>query len=129
MRLTTLYAFCTHAISTRSSALADRVNTGVGDPDQVELAFLAEIRERAELLRQAPLGVVFVEQSQVDEIDALELQRAQVVLDPCAQLGWSLCRQPATGIVAAPSDLRHELQLLRVRMERLPDHLVDPVGP
>ena len=83
---------------------ADGVGRGVGDPDQVELALLAQILQRAQLLGQPTFGVVLVEQAQVDEIDPLELQRAQVVLDAGAQVGRRVPgSQPPTSSRRAPT--------------------------
>ena len=101
----------------------------VAHADEVELALLAQVLELAELLgqRDGRPGAV-VEQPQVDEVHALDLQRAQVVLDAGAQLGRALGRQPRALRVAARTDLRDELQALGVRVQGLADEVVDDVG-
>ena len=74
-------------MSTSSSARPTVSPAGVGDPDQVELALFSQALELTQLLGEPTLGVVLVEQAQVDEIHALDPQRSQVVLDAGAQLG------------------------------------------
>ena len=106
---------------------ADGVGGGVGDPDEVELALAPQILQRAQLLGQATVGLVLVEQAQVDQIHPLTSQRAQVVLDARAELGRQQSRVPSPDIVAAAPDLGHELEGLRIRVQRLADQLVDDV--
>ena len=63
----------------------DPVQRHVGDTDQVELALALEIGHRAQLLgRRLAGGARLRVQAQVDEVHPLDLQRAQVVLDPFA---------------------------------------------
>jgi hypothetical protein len=101
--------------------------THVRDSDQVELALPAEVLQRTDLLGQ--IGAArLVHQAQVDQVHALDAQGAQVVLDALAQLLRGERGQPGAGLVAAGADLRHELEVLRVGMERLADEVVDHVG-
>ena len=60
---------------------------------------------------------------------ALDLQGAQVVLDAGLQLGGGVRRQPAPGVVAPRADLGDEREVVRVRVQRLPDQVVDDLRP
>lgn len=44
------------------------------------------------------------------------------------QVGGVFERQPAAGVIAMPTDLADQRQVLGVRMQRLPDQLVGDVG-
>ena len=97
-------------------------------PIRSSLPSLPEILQGAQLLGQATVGLVLVEQAQVDEIHPLAPQRAQVVLDAGPELGRRQGRVPSSDVVAAAADLGDELEGLRVRVQRLADQLVDDVG-
>jgi len=107
--------------------LRDDLGGDRGDADQVELAFLAQLAEGAETLAERTLGLG-VHQPQVDEVEALDPQGAEVLLDPLAQLRGRERRQPGTPLVAAGADLGHQPQALGIGMEGVADQLVDDVG-
>ena len=125
-RLTTLYEFCTSAMSTSSSALPDVIGTRLADPDQVELALPAQILERAELFGQE-IRERARHQTEVDEVHPIDPQGAEVVLDPGAQLGGALRGQPSALIVAPATDLGDELEVFRVGVQGVSDQVVDDV--
>ena len=102
----------------------------VRDADQVELALRAERLELAELVGERHVrAAVAVHAAEVDEVHPLDAQRAQVVLDALAQLGRPQRREPGAVLVAAGADLRHQLQVRRVGVQRLPDQVVHDVRP
>ena len=95
---------------------ADGVGGGVRDPDEVELALAPQILQGAQLLGQATVGLVLVEQAQVDEIHPLTAQCAQVVLDACPELVRRQGLVPSPAVVPAAPDLGDELEGLRIRV-------------
>ncbi len=123
-----------HADQARGvGGLADRVEAGVGDADPGDLALVAQLDHRGQLvLERHDLGrvvdVALVHEAQVDRAEALGAERAQVVLDALAQLLGPLGGQPVALVVAARADLGDEDQLLGVRVQGLADQLVGHVG-
>ena len=108
----------------------DAVERHVGHADQVELALVAQVLQRAELLGQRDARRRRRRrQAQVDQVHPLDAQGAQVGLDALAQLVGAQGRQPGARVVAAGADLRDELEALGVGVERLADQVVDESGP
>jgi hypothetical protein len=99
--------------------------------DQVELALLTQVGQDAELLggrdplRLRRAAVV----AQVDEVHALDVERAQVLFHLLAQLVRLLGGEPAAVVVARGADLGDEPQPLRIGEEGLADEVVDDVRP
>ena len=71
--------------------------------------------------------MVAADHAQVHEVHPLDLQGAQVVLDALAQVGRLIPDQPGAVGIAARTDLGDELEVVRVRVQRFPDQLVDGV--
>src|SRR3954470_12139421 len=111
--------------------LLDVARGDVRQPDVLELALPAQVLERAEHLgerRHVADARLVVEQPQVHEREAVDAERAEVVLDARPQLRRPQRRKPRAAIVAPGADLRDEAQSLRERAERLPDPLRLEVG-
>ena len=80
----------------------------------------------AELLGQWDVGAARVaHEAKVDEVHTLDAQRPQIGLDALAQLLWGERGQPGPVLVAARADLRDELEVLGVGVQRVADEVVD----
>lgn len=74
------------------------------------------------------LALVLVHPAQVDRGEPIDSQRAQVLLDICPQLGRGLRRHPPAVTGTSCTDLRHDREIVRVRVQRLADQLVRHIG-
>jgi transcriptional regulator with XRE-family HTH domain len=66
-------------------------------------------------------------EAQVHDVERVESEVPQVVVDLLAQLGGGAGVRPAAVLVATGADLRDDVQVVRVRGERLADELVGDV--
>src|SRR5919204_3716354 len=83
-----------------------------------------ETQRGTKVIEHPQLGTLRVHQAEVDEVHALHLQGAEVVLHAGAQLGGTLGGEPGSLVVAAGADLGDELQVLRIGMQGLADQVV-----
>jgi hypothetical protein len=89
---------------------------------------LLQLGERPEGLgERARLRPVETAEPQVDHVERVEPEAAQVAVHLLAQLLGAAGRRPAALLVAAGADLGDEVQVVRVRRERLADDLVGDV--
>ena len=72
-------------------------------------------------------GVVEAADAQVDHVEHVEAEAAQVVVDLLAQLRGRARVRPAALLVAPGADLGDDVQVVRVRGQRLADELVRDV--
>ena len=107
---------------------ADRAQAQV--PDQ---ALLPQLGERLELrtdgVRSRRAVIDPGEGPEVDHIEQVEPEPAEVVVHLRAQRLWQVAGQPAAPLVADHPDLGHDVHVVAVREERLPDDLVGDVRP
>src|SRR5690242_15411685 len=93
--------------------------------DQSFLLELCEHRER--FSNRARNGTVESPDTQVDNIEHIESEVFQVVVDGLAQLLRSKCLRPVSLGISQRSDLSHDVQSLRIRVQSFLDYLVGNV--
>ena len=126
-----LKAFCTSPMPTRSIARrtvsAPTLETPMRSilPSSRSSASAPSWSSRA---GSTPARVVALEAAQVDQVHALDAERAEVLLDLRLEVGGLGAGQPGAGVVAGRADLGDEAQALGVGVQRLADQVVDDVG-
>ena len=95
-------------------------------PDQT---LFAQPRQRGEgfLERALARGVDVAHQAQIDHLEPLEAEIAQVVVDGAGQIRRALRGEPGAVRVANRADLGDDHQIVRIGMQRLADDLVGDV--
>ena len=108
--------------------LGDLLGGDGADAEVPDQPVLLHLRERGELLLDgAGLGAVEGAEAEVDGVEHVEAEVAEVVVDRLAQLlGRSCVRPAALGVPPCPH-LGHDPQLLGVWVQRFPDDLVGDV--
>jgi hypothetical protein len=100
------------------------------DAQVADQALLLQLSEHGERLgERAGHRAVRAADPQIDDIQHLDTEVAQIALDLFPQsIGGDLVDPPAA-LVAHPSDLRDDREVVGVRMKRLPDQPVGDVRP
>ena len=128
-RSTRLSGFCTHAIGVRSRARSRWSRVMLLRPTPPISPSSRAWTIAASWSSNRWPGLRAVEEPQVDGGQLPDAEAAQVVLDSASQLIRVVVGQPATGLVAACSDLADQRQGVRVGVQRLADELVGDAGP
>ena len=127
-RCATLYWFCTQTIA-RSGVLGDLRGRDVAQPDVADQALALQLGEHGERrLDRALGGAVDAEHAaQVDHLEHVEAEVAQVVVHRLGQLGGREGRQPGAVLAAPGADLGDDDEVVGIGMQRLADDLVGDV--
>ena len=119
----TLNMFCTATIGVRASACSISPGVDVAERQVADLALGLHREERVERLHERDAGGGHV--AQVHDVEALEAQRAQVLLGALPQLLGAQRGRPALVGQALAAELGGDHQIARVGVQRLGDQ---PVG-
>ena len=104
-----------------------RHDTHAEVPDE---ALPLQLREHGERLGdRTGGGLEESSDAEVDDVERLESEAFEVLVHGGDQLVTGECPRPGFVGVAARADLRGDVQLVGVGMQRLTDELVDDVGP
>src|SRR6516164_209130 len=95
----------------------------------MDQAVLLEFGQGAELPGDGLLAGAVRGQAQVDDVEGVHAEVREVLPDLGRQVGGLQRGTPAAVRTTAGADLGHDAQVGRVRVERLPDQLVDHHRP
>ena len=111
------------------AALLDLRGGDVAEPDMPDEALLLQLHERAEgrLDRSLARALAAAHASQVDDVERIDAEMTQIVVHGERQFGRLQRGLPRRVRAAHGADLRHDHEIVRIRMQRFANDLVGNV--